>query len=174
MRRLLLLLPLLLVVCSCSDRDAPKPVPVTDDAAPASLPAPGTAPVPGASPADPDDPAEPGISDLARLARYVFKTMQRHDGVCPFANPLRDRLHFALSVEVKGGRVTSVGLAHVTVEPAGASGARPLAAAQWPRELTAYVECLAPHLQALSMEPSPADGSYEPVYAYGGRPDGRP
>jgi hypothetical protein len=38
---------------------------------------------------DPDDPAEPGIPDLARLARYVFKTMQRHEEVCPFENPFR-------------------------------------------------------------------------------------
>jgi hypothetical protein len=173
MRGLPLLLPLLLAL-SCSDRDAPKPVPVTDEAAPATLPGPGAAPVPGAAAADPDDPAEPGISDLARLARYVFKAMQRHDGVCPFANPLADRLHFALALEVKGGRMTKVGLAHVTVEPTGASEARPLGEAQWPRELTAYVECMAPHLEAVAMDPAPADGSYEPVYAYGGRRDAQP
>jgi hypothetical protein len=170
MRRLLLPLPLLLAV-SCSDRDAPKPVPVPDEDVSASLPGPGAAPVPGAVAADPDDPAEPGISDLARLARYVFKTMQRHDEVCPFANPLPDRLHFTLSLDVKGGRIARVGLGYVTVEPAGASEPRSLAEARWPRELTAYVECLAPHLRALSMDPAPADGSYEPAYAYGGRGD---
>jgi len=165
MRLPLLLALLLLVAVSCTDRDAPKPVPVPDEGTRAAAPS---------TTVDPDDPAEPGIGDLARLARYVFKTMQRHEEVCPFANPFRDRLHFALTVEVKGGRMTRVALGHVGVEPAGASEARPLAAAQWPRELTGYVTCLAPHLQAVAMDPAPADGPYEPVYAFGGREDGRP
>ncbi len=159
----ILLLPLL--SAACTDRDAPKPVPVPDEGSRAVAP-------PAA--VDPDDPAEPGIPDLARLARYVFKTMQRHEEICPFASPFRERLHFALAVEVKGGRMTRVTLGHVGVEPAGATEARPLATAQWPRELTGYVTCLAPHLQAASMDAAPADGSYEPAYAFGGREDGRP
>jgi hypothetical protein len=155
--------PLLLLTIACSDRDAPRPVPVPDaDAgAPAAL-------------VDPDDPAEPGIPDLARLARYVFKAMQGHDEVCPFANPFRDRLHFALAIEVKGGRMTRVGLGRVGLARDGASEARSLPAAQWPPELSGYVGCLAPHLQAAPMDPSPADGSYEPEYSYGGREGGRP
>jgi len=163
--RLLLILPLLLLSVACTDRDAPKPVPVPDEGTRAAAPAPAV---------DPDDPAEPGIGDLARLARYVFKTMQRHEEVCPFDNPLRDRLHFALAVEVKGGRMTRVALEHVGVEPAGATEARPLGAERWPRELTGYVTCLAPHLQAVAMDPAPADGSYEPAYAFAGRESGRP
>ena len=99
--------------------------------------------------------------------------MQSHDDVCPFANPFRARLHFALAVEVKGGRIARVGLAHAGVAPAGAGGARTLAEAQWPRELTGYVECLAPHLEAAEMDPAPADASYEPAYAFEGRPEGR-
>jgi hypothetical protein len=152
------ILATLLATLACTDRDAPKPVPVPDQ---------GPA-------VDPDDPAEPGIPDLARLARYVFKTMQRHEEVCPFDNPYRRRLHFALDIEVKGGRMMRVGLGHVGLEPAGASEAQPLAATQWPRELTGYVACLEPHLLAVAMAPSPADGSYEPVYSFGGREDGRP
>jgi hypothetical protein len=163
--RLLAPLPLLLIAISCTDRDAPKPVPVAD--AGTRVPAPSP-------PTDPDDPAEPGIGDLPRLARYVFKTMQAHDEVCPFANPFRDRLHFALAVEVKGGRIAQVGLAHVGLEPAGGAEARTLAKPQWPREVTGYVTCLAPHLRAVEMDPAPADGSYEPAYAFGGRQDGRP
>ena len=147
----------LLTTLACTDRDAPKPVPVPDQRAAA----------------DPDDPAEPGIPDLARLARYVFKTMQRHEEACPFDNPFRDRLHFALGVEVKAGRMTRVGLGHVGFEPVAGGEERTLTEAQWPRELTAYVACLAPHLQAVAMAPSPADGSYEPAYAFGGRADGR-
>ena len=168
-------------VAACTDRDAPRPVPVPDQERAAdatrplssreSIPPPAAAP---GSAVDPDDPAEPGIPDLARLARYVFKTMQRHDEVCPFENPFRDRLHFALEIEVKTGRMTRVSLGHVGLEPETAGETKTLAQAQWPRELTAYAACLAPHLQTVAMAPTPADGSYEPVYSYGGQPAGRP
>ena len=171
---------LLLAAVACSDRDAPRPVPVPEpqavgEARPLSSResiAPAVVPSPAAK--DPDDPAEPGISDLARLARYVFRTMQRHQGICPFDNPLRDPLHFALEIEVKAGRMTRVGVGHVGVEPAGASEARTLTAAQWPPALTGYVACLEPHLKAVTMAPSPADGVYEPVYSFGGREAGEP
>jgi hypothetical protein len=128
---------------------------------------------PAPPPADPDDPAEPGIPDLARLARYVFKAMQRHEGVCPFGNPFRERLHFALAIEVKAGRMAQVGLGHAGVGSAATGDARALARAQWPQELTGYVDCLAPHLRAVVMSPSPADGSYEPEYSFGGWAGGR-
>ncbi len=160
----LLLVSLLLVAVSCTDRDAPKPVPVPQEGTRAAAPSP---------PADPDDPAEPGIGDLPRLARYVFKTMQAHQEVCPFDNPFRERLHFALAVDVKGGRITGVGLGNVGVEPAAEAEARTLAKPQWPRELTGYVTCIGPHLEAVEMDPAPADGSYDPAYAFGGREDGR-
>jgi hypothetical protein len=172
-------LALCLLAAGCTDRDAPRPVPVpdrdvTDGSRPLSsreaLPPP--APTPGAA-VDPDDPAEPGIPDLARLARYVFKTMQRHDEVCPFDNPFRDRLHFAFEIEVKAGRVTRVGLGHVGVEVPG-SETRTLPEARWPTELTAYVACLGPHLGAVAMAPAPADGAYSPVYSFGATPTGKP
>src|SRR5512143_4304194 len=148
---------LLLLLClSCTDRDAPKPVPVPQEGTRAAAPSPA---------ADPDDPAEPGIGDLPRLARYVFKTMQTHQEVCPFDNPFRERLHFALAVDVKGGRITRVGLGHVGVEPTGAAEARTLEKPQWQRELTAYVTCLGPPLEAVEKDPSPADSSYEPAHA---------
>jgi hypothetical protein len=74
---------LCLLAAGCADRDAPRPVPVPDQerAADAARPLSSRESVPPASPGsavDPDDPAEPGIPDIARLARYVFKTMQRH------------------------------------------------------------------------------------------------
>ncbi len=163
MRPLSILLPLLLLF-SCTDRDAPKPVPVPQEGTRAAAPSP---------PADPDDPAEPGIGDLPRLARYVFRAMQAHEEVCPFDNPFRERVHFALAVDVKGGRITGVALGNVGVEPAGGAEARTLAKAQWPRELTGYVTCLAPHLEAVEMDPAPADGSYDPAYAFSGRAGGR-
>jgi hypothetical protein len=175
------LLPALLVLAAaaCTDRDAPRPVPVPDQerAADATRPLSGREAVPPSAPGpavDPDDPAEPGIPDLARLARYVYKTMQRHEEVCPFENPFRDRLHFALEIEVKAGRMTRVGLGHVGLEAEAAGKARTLAEAQWPRELTAYAACLAPHLKSVPMAPSPADGAYEPVYSFGGQAAGRP
>ena len=178
MLRSSLTLVLLLLAAACTDSDAPRPVPVPDQERAADVTRPFSSresappPAPGAA-VDPDDPAEPGIPDLARIARYVFQAMQRHDEVCPFDNPFRDRLHFALEIEVKAGRMTRLGLGHVGLEPAGGE-ARTLTEAQWPRELTAYVACLAPHLQAAEMAPSPADGVYEPVYSFRGREAGRP
>ena len=100
--------------------------------------------------------------------------MQRHEEVCPLENPFRDRLHFALEIEVKAGRMTRVSLGHVGVQPEAAGEAKTLAEPQWPRELTAFAACLAPHLQAVAMAPAPADGRYEPVYSYRGQPAGRP
>ena len=184
MLRSSLTLVLLLLAVGCTDRDAPRPVPVPDQDSAADgtrpLSSREAAPPPAGAPAapapaavDPDDPAEPGIPDLARLARYVFRAMQRHDEVCPFDNPFRDRLHFALGIEVKAGRMTRLGLGHVGLEPAGGEE-RTLREAQWPRELTAYVACLGPHLRAVAMAPSPADGVYEPVYSFGGQAAGRP
>ena len=179
MMRPSLAVALLLLAAACTDRDAPRPVPVPDrdPAADATRPLSSREsipPVAAPGPAvDPDDPTEPGISDLARLARYVFRTMQRHDEVCPFENPFRDRLHFALEIEVKTGQMTRVGLGHVGLQPETAGEAKALAEAKWPRELTTYVACLAPHLQAVAMTPSPADGSYEPGYTFGGRAAGR-
>ena len=183
MMRSLLALVLVLLAVACSDRDAPRPVPVPDHEPAAdairplssreSIPPAAGAPAAPGTAADPDDPAEPGIPDLARLARYVFKTMQRHDEVCPFDNPYRDRLHFALEIEVKARRMARVGLGHVALEPVAGGDPRTLAAVRWPRELTTYVTCLVPHLQAVTMAPSPADGAYEPVYSFGGRETGR-
>jgi hypothetical protein len=179
MTRRLLPAILLLTAAACTDRDAPRPVPVPDQdrAADATRPLSSRESVPPATPGsavDPDDPAEPGIPDLARLARYVFRAMQTHDEVCPFDNPFRDRLHFALETEVKAGRMRRLRLGHVGLEPAAGGEARTLTEAQWPRELTAYVACLAPHLQAVAMAPSPADGVYEPVYSFRGQAAGRP
>lgn len=125
-----------------------------------------------AAPADPNDPAEPGIPDLPRLARYVFRTMQRHEDVCPLDNPFRDTLHFAFDIEVERGRMSRVALGEVALE--GPLGRLALLQRQWPPELAAYVACLAPHFQAVVMDPAPADGSYRPFYSFPGRPDGKP
>jgi hypothetical protein len=121
---------------------------------------------------DPDDPAEPGISDLARLARYVFRVMGQHEEICPFDNPFRDRLHFALEVQVRAGRMTRVDVGNAGIETG--AEVRSLDRSQWPRELVDYVACIAPHLESVAMNPSPADGTYEPVYTFSGRASGRP
>jgi hypothetical protein len=161
-RLLVLALALALGPAACSDRAGPPPAAGSRSAAPR----------PVAPSADPNDPSEPGISDLARLARYVFSTMQRHEDVCPLQNPFRDTLHFAFAIEVVGGRMARVGLGEVAVE--GSAGKRSLRQAQWPDALVGYVTCLAPHLQAVVMSPAPADGAYEPAYSFGGQPDGKP
>jgi hypothetical protein len=164
-----LLLALTLALAACSDRDAPRPVNDLGSPPPAVASRPVAAP-PVAASADPNDPAEPGIPDLARLARYVFRTMQRHEDVCAVENPYRDSLHFAFAIDVTRGRMARVGLAEVAFE--GSGGRRVLPKVVWPRELGAYVACLAPHLKAVEMSPAPADGSYQPFYSFAGQPDG--
>ncbi len=167
--------PLLLTACvalaACSDRDAPRPVNDLGTKPPAAATRP-TAPPPPATAADSNDPAEPGITDLARLARYVFLTMQQHDAVCPLENPFRETLHFAFMIEVKGGRMTRVALSEVAVQ--GGSAKRALPKAQRPPEVAGYLACLEPHLKAVAMSPAPADGLYEPAYSFGGQPSGKP
>jgi hypothetical protein len=165
------LLALTLALAACSDRDAPRPVNDLGSPAPAAPARPGALP-PVAATADPNDPAEPGISDLARLARYVFRTMQRHEEVCPLENPFRETLHFAFMIEVANGRMTRVALSEVAVQDKGAR--RPLSKAQRPPEVAGYLACLEPHLKAVAMSPAPADGLYEPAYSFGGRPNGKP
>jgi hypothetical protein len=169
----------LLLLAACSGEP---PRPVTDFASPApsasalrplssrdrseAVAGPADAAAP-----DPNDPAEPGIGDLPRLARYVFRVMGSHDEVCPFENPYRDRLRFALDLEVKEGRIVRVVLGHVGLGPE--EQLQSLGPSQWPRELTGYVACLAPHLEAVVMDPAPTDGAYEPAYSFAGRPGGR-
>jgi len=173
-------LPLLLLV-ACSGGEPPRPV--TDFASPGQSGSPlrplssregiggvGGPAVAAAVP-DPNDPAEPGIGDLPRLARYVFRVMGGHDEVCPFENPFRDRVHFVLGLEVKGGRMVRVSLGHAGLE--GGDRVLSLAPSDWPRELTEYVACLTPHLKAVAMDPAPADGAYSPAYSFAGRPAGR-
>lgn len=171
MTRRAALLAAILALAACSDRDAPRPVNDLGSPAPAA-PARPAAPPPVAGTADANDPAEPGISDLARLARYVFRTMGRHEEVCPLENPFRETLHFAFMIEVANGRMSRVALSEVAVQGKGAK--RPLSKAQRPPEVAAYLACLEPHLKAVAMSPAPADGLYEPAYSFGGRPSGKP
>jgi hypothetical protein len=175
MRRHLALASLLPLLVACTNRHPPPlppaPVPGAVDGArpPSGREWP---PLPAAPPAptvDPNDPAEPGIGDLPRLARHVFRTMQAHEEICPLENPFPERLHFTVEIEVAGGRMRRVALGRVGLEPEGAGGVLPLAQARWPRELTAWADCLAPHLRAVAMAPAPSDGVYEPVYSLAGR-----
>lgn len=151
-------------LAACGGSEAPAP----DGEARSSRPSAS----PDAALADPNDPAEPGIPDLARLARYVFRSMQRHEAACPLENPFRDTLHFAFEIEVARGRMTRVALGEVALE--GAIGRLALLERQWPPELVAYVACLAPQLEAAVMDPAPADGSYRPFYSFRGHPEGKP
>jgi hypothetical protein len=179
---LLLVFPLV----GCRDPDAPRPVtdlppPPTDsvpvrplssrddrpkDTRPVATARPEAAvrPLPPGVP----DPAEPGIPDLARLARYVFREIRANEEACSFANPLHDDISFAFHIEVQGGRMTTAHLAWIGTRVG--EEVRPLPAA--PPELVAYVECLRPLLQAVRMDPTPADGVYQPEYSYPGHPTG--
>jgi len=112
------------------------------------------------------DPAEVGIADLARLARYVFREMRVSEEACPFVNPLHDPLAFAFHVEVIGGHMNQVHLAWAGVR----AGEELQRLEEPPSELTAYIECLAPRLEAVWMDPAPASGEYQPEYSYPGHP----
>lgn len=151
-------------LAACSPSDAPRPASGRASPSPAASAA--------AAVADPNDPAEPGLSDLARLARYVFRAMQRHEAACRFDNPFRDKLSFAFTIEVARGRMIRTRLARAAIEAP--IGTLSLLKTQWPPELPAYVTCLASHLESIVMDPPPADGTYEPLYSYAGHPDGKP
>jgi hypothetical protein len=112
------------------------------------------------------DPTEDGISDLARLARYVFREMQAREASCRLDNPFHERLAFTLRIPVERGRMRTVSLASARLERPG--GPNTLAAAEWPQALTGYVACLEPFLTAIAMRPAPADGSYDAEYSFGG------
>ena len=166
----------LVALVACRDPDAPRPVselesppaegapvrPLTtrDDPATDARPVATSRPVPPGAP----DPAESAISDLARLARYVFREMRSSDVACSFVNPLHDPVSFAFHIEVSGGRMTTAHLAWVGTRVG--EEIRPLPAV--PPELTAYAECLRPVLEAVRMDPAPADGVYQPEYSYPG------
>jgi hypothetical protein len=176
---------MLVALVACRDPDAPRPVNVLPSPPPDEVgtrpltsrdePARDVRPVAPTPPAAPalspgvPDPAEPGIPDLARLARYVFREMRGGQDACPFVNPLRDPIAFAVHVEVQEGRMTEVHLAWAAVRHGGeAHRLEPP-----PPELSSYAECLAPRLRAVVMDPPPADGAYQPEYSYPGKPGGR-
>jgi hypothetical protein len=181
----LLLVPAVLVaLLACRDPDAPRPVSVLPTP---SSEAGGTrplsshdeagrdvrpvAPTPRTAPALPPgvpDPAEPGISNLARLARYVFREMRLAQDACPFANPLEEPLSFAFHIDVQSGAIADAHLAW-----AGLRHGDEIHQIEAPPELTAYAECLVPRLEAAPMAPAPADGVYRPEYSYPGRAGGR-
>ena len=191
LRPLATVLLLLVALVACRDPDAPRPVSVLPTPTPGggaassgltgSRPlstrddpgrdvrpvAPTPPPPPTAAAALPSgapDPAEAGIPDLARVARYVFREMRTGQHVCSFTNPLRDPISFAFHIEARGGRMTEVHLAW-----AGVRHADDMHRLQPPPpELGAYVQCLAPRLQAVVMDPAPADGAYQPEYSYPG------
>jgi hypothetical protein len=194
--RPLVTVPLLIVAfVACRDPDAPRPVSVLPTPTPGggtassgtssrplstrddpgrdvrpvapNPPAPPTAP-PALPPGAPD-PAEAGISDLARVARYVFREMRMGQYVCSFTNPLRDPISFAFHIETLGGRMTKVHLAWAAVRHAeDRHRLQPP-----PPELNGYIACLTPRLRAVVMDPAPADGTYQPEYSYPGDPGGR-
>ena len=163
---------LVIVAVACVDSDAPRPVRGIESPPPAGAPllplsaldepVTGTRSLPPGEP----DPTEADISDLARLARYVFREMRVAEEACPFVNPLHDPLAFAFHVEVIGGHMNQVHLAW-----AGVRAEEELQRLEEPpSELTAYIECLAPRLEAVRMDPAPAGGEYQPEYSYPGHP----
>lgn len=131
---------------------------------PASAPE-GTGRVSAPAASRPDDPEAPGLTDLARLSRYVFREMQRR-GECAPEAATSGRLDYTLELAVEGGRIASAKLVGVSAELGGF--AAPLLPERWPRSLVDSVGCLEPHLQALRLATPPADGVYESHFSLGG------
>lgn len=104
------------------------------------------------------DPSEPGISDLARLARHVFKVMAARQRECAIKGLPPGRLSYQIDVEVREGRIAAASLGGVSAmssrEPV------PLARPDWPVPILEFVRCLEPHLVGLALAPAPADGAY--------------
>jgi hypothetical protein len=150
-------LALLTVAVAACRAEAPAPEPPPREPTPAA--------------ADSFDPQAPGLSDLARLSRYVFREMGRGAARCAPEPVPSGRIGYTLEIEVASGRIASARLATVTAELGGFTA--PLLPERWPRELVASVECLEPHLRAISMSTPPADGVYASRFALGGSHAGR-
>lgn len=112
------------------------------------------------------DPHEAGLPDLTRVARYLFREMQRRGTVCRSDNPYADTLVYRLRVSVVGSRFADVELAGARLTVGERSTT--IGPGEWPDSLRSYVACLRPFLQELEMSPAPSDGVYEPEYGLPG------
>lgn len=156
-RRLPLVIPMLLAF-GCG----PEPVPV---------PPPGTRTAPATPMAPPTTlsfaPDEPGISDIARVSRYVYREMNTRPE-CDLVGLPSGRYDYVYDVTVAKARITGARLNGVAL--VGAVGSQALAPAQWPPALAKRLDCLLPHLKRLELQPVPADGVYAARFVASGPP----
>lgn len=110
------------------------------------------------------DPGEAGISDIARVSRFVFREMNARTE-CPLEALPPGRYDYVYDVTVAKGRVTAARLASVAHLEAAGSHAVP--AEQWPPALDKRLGCLLPHLKKLELSPAPADGTYATRFVAG-------
>jgi hypothetical protein len=113
---------------------------------------------------DPLDPEAPGLTDLARLSRYVFREMQRR-GECALGTGVGGRIDYTLELVVEAGRIRSARLLAVSSDLGGFRA--PLLPERWPASLVGSVECLEPHLRSLSLDERLRDGRYESRFSLG-------
>jgi hypothetical protein len=111
------------------------------------------------------DPAEQGLSDLARISRYVFREMRLREAACRGSTSLPGRVAYTLVVDVEGGKVTGASIGSAEIEQAGVGTA--LSEDRWPQGLVEKVDCLRPYLTRMEMAPAPADGRYRARFAIG-------
>ncbi len=111
------------------------------------------------APAPLPDPGATGISDLARVSRYVFREMARRGGECRVSTPPPQDIEYTVEVTVADGNVAEARL--VAARPAGAGSGLPLPPEQWPPQLGQLVACMRPYLVTMEMAQPPADGVYE-------------
>jgi len=156
-----------LAVCLACETQAPLPSAQGQAASPAEAPALWQARNPPAG-APSVDPRAPSISPLARLSRLIFARMRSSQ--CVARTGFAEDLSYAMAVTVKGGKVTGATLGSVTTgRPEG--GGRELAAKEIPAGLRSYFACLKPELQAMTLEPPVADGSYKTVFSIAADPE---
>jgi len=144
-------------ICATLGCGGPAPVPV---------PPPGAHATPAAPPTTLSfAPDEAGITDIARVSRYVYREMNAR-AECALEDLPPGRYDYAYDVTVALGRITEARLASVAhVEDAGPHDV-PLD--QWPSALQRRLACLLPHLKRVEMAPAPADGVYPTRFAAGG------
>jgi hypothetical protein len=110
-------------------------------------------------------PEEAGISDIARVSRYVYREMNARAECALEALP-PGRYDYVYDVTVSKGRITDARLNGVAL--LGVGGSQALAPPQWPTALEERLGCLLPHLKRVEMGPAPADGVYATRFVAGG------
>lgn len=131
------------------------------------MPPPGARAAPAPSTTLSVAPDEAGISDMARVSRYVYREMNTRPE-CELLGLPSGRYEYVYDVIVARGRIVEARLTGVA--RLGPTGPQALARAEWPVALAKRLTCLLPHLRRIELAPAPADGAYATRFAASGPP----